>query len=95
MRNLTFCSDFLLQNDELIQWFAAKFPMQKNRELFRPSREFQRENREFEPGIVQIDFRMTVSEATGFDVVAHRRAGYGETAQRPLFRVLATDAASM
>jgi hypothetical protein len=37
---------------------TAEFPRQKNRELFLRNREFVRENREFDPGTVQSDFRI-------------------------------------
>jgi len=33
------------------------------------NREFVRENREFEPGVVQSDFRMTFSEETGAQLI--------------------------
>ena len=34
---------------QLIQWFAAKFPRQRNREFFEHNREFSAKNREFPP----------------------------------------------
>jgi hypothetical protein len=53
-RNLSVKCDFERLAKQ-IQWLAAKFPTQQNREFFAKNKEFARENREFEDVIVDRD----------------------------------------
>ena len=54
-RNLFVKCDFESRLAKQIQWFAAKFPTQQNREFLAKNKEFARENREFEDVIVDRD----------------------------------------
>jgi hypothetical protein len=44
----------------------TEYPLRRGEQQ---NREFVRENREFEPGVVQSDFRMTFSEETGAQLI--------------------------
>jgi len=57
---------------EQIQRLSGEFPTQQNRELFQRNRDLLGKNREFETGIVQIDFRRMFSVHTPVTAVQSR-----------------------